>query len=247
MRRLLSQIRGENHLAKSQLENRLKELEKEKARGILTDEEYATRRTAIVATAGEAPAKGGAGRGIFKWGMLGCLGIFAATGALVIAVIVIIVVALGSAANDLDDGDGSSGDVRVALAEGTSGVISPAGSGSKQTKVTILKVVDGAAPGNEFFKAAAGKNYLGIEVLVENVGTKEITSPSWKLRDSKDFEHDRTFFSDIGPNLETLFNLTPGAKLQGWVVFEIDADATVKWIRADPNVILKNDLYFDAK
>ncbi len=234
-------------MAKSQLENRLKELDKEKSRGILTDEEYAARRAAIITAAGEAPAKGGAARGIFKWGVFGCLGIFAAAGALVIAVIVIFVVALGSAANDLDDGGGSGGDVHVALAEGASGVISPAGLGSKKAEVTILKVVDGAAPGNEFFKAAAGKKYLGIEVLVENVGTQEITSPDWKLRDSKDFEHDRAFFSDIGPNLETLFNLTPGAKLQGWVVFEIDADAAVKWVRADPNVFLKNDLYFDAK
>jgi hypothetical protein len=42
-------------------------------------------------------------------------------------------------------------------------------------------------------------------------------------------------------------NLTPDGKAEGWVAFEIPADAGVKWVRADPNFLIENDLYFDAR
>jgi hypothetical protein len=81
---------------------------------------------------------------------------------------------------------------------------------------------------------------------VQNVGSQEVNALDWLMRDSKDNEIRRTFVSGIGQNLEGAYTLTPGGKTSGWVVFEVDADASPKWIRADPNSFLKNDLYFDA-
>ena len=38
-----------------------------------------------------------------------------------------------------------------------------------------------------------------------------------------------------GEDIDVAFNLTPGGKLRGWVVFEIDIEAGPKWLRADPD------------
>ena len=143
----------------------------------------------------------------------------------------------------------SGGDVRVALAINASGEIAPQGNDKKRLRVTILQISDDIHSTNQFSKPAAGKKWWGIEVVVQNVGSEEATSLDWNLRDSKDFEHDLAFLVIDGPGtaLDPFYRLTPGGKKQGWVYFEFDADAQPKWVRADPNPFLKNDLYFDAK
>jgi hypothetical protein len=231
---------------KTELEQQIAELEKLRAKGVVTEDEYSARRAAIMAAAPTmAPAKGGgAGRGIMKWGFFGCVGIFAALGILVIVVIVAIAAAVGGSADSTKD---SGGDVHVSLAAGSSGEISAQGNGSKKSKVTIVQVTDNATSTNQLSKPAAGKKYWAMQVTVEDTGSKEVTSLDWKLRDSKDIETGRTFVAGVGDNLEVAYTLTPGGKTTGWVVFEIDADSQPKWVRADPNVFLKNDLYFDAK
>jgi hypothetical protein len=230
-------------LAKSRTEQQLQELDKLVRGGRITEEEYNLRRQAILSDTSVAPAKGGRG-GIFKWGALGCLGIFAAIGIGIVVIVVVIIAAIGSSADTADD---SGGDVRVALAPGAVGEISPENQGSRKLRVTILQVVDGASSENQFLSPEEGKKYWAVEVEVENIGSAEVSSPSWKLRDTTDIEHERTFFADVGENLETSFSLTPGGKLRGWVVFEIAVDASPRWLRADPNVILSDDLYFDAE
>lgn len=224
-------------MARSQIEKQLAELEKLRQRGKLTDDEYQSRRQAILA---DTASKGS---GPFKWGLLGCLGIFAAIAIALTILIVVLGAAMDSSGDDTPD---TGGDVRVTLEPGASGEIAPERNGSKRVKVTILQIVDGAESTNQFLSPTEGKKYWAVEVEVENVGTSEVSSPDWKLRDTTDVEHDRTFFQGVGENLDVSFDLTPGGKLQGWVVFEIDLDAGPKWLRADPNVFLANDLYFDA-
>lgn len=225
-------------MAKTSIERQLKELSDLHRKGVLSDDEYAMRRAAIMTSTAEPDrAKRG---GPLKWGFMGCLGIIGALVAVVVVVVVIVAVSTG--------GGSSSGtaDVHVALAKGNSGAIAPEGNSGKKSKVTILDIKDPATSTNEFEHPAAGKKYLAIDVEVENVGTHEVSSLGWKLRDSKDQEHDQTFVTGVGADLEPIYNLTPGGKTQGWVVFEIDSDASVKWIRADPDPFLSDDLYFDA-
>ena len=228
-------------------EQLLDELDKLAERGKITPEEYQTRRAAILTgnvVQPAVPQKSGGG-GIFKWGALGCLGIFAAIGLFVIVVIVAIAAALGNAADKADD---SGGDVRVALAAGASAEIAPEANGSKKSRVTVLQFVDGIESGNAFIVPAAGKKWVGFEVVIENTGTKQTNSFDWTLRDSSDQEHKRQYVMGApGTHVEVIYSdLTPGGKKQGWVYFEIDAGTTVKWLRADPNPFLAYDLYFDA-
>lgn len=228
---------------KTAFEQQLEELEKLRKKETINNDEYQARRSAIIAA---APAtddkKGRRGGGIFKWGMFGCLGMLGAIGGLVVVIVVIIAIAANNAADKTKD---SGGDVHVALAEGASGVISPDGNGSKKSQVKVLKIVDNAEA--NLAAPPAGKKYWAVQVEVQDVGTKEVTSLDWKLRDSTDAESDRTFFSGIGENLDVAYNLTPGGKTTGWVVFAIDKDAQPKWLRADPNPFLADDLYFDAR
>lgn len=228
---------------KTVLEQRIRELDTLRAKGTITEDEYAARRNALLSdtSVGAAPAKSGGG--LFKWGFLGCLGIFAALGIFVVVVIVAIVAAIGDSADKAAD---SGGDVHVAFAANASGTIAPEGNGSKKSTVTILETADN--PPGSLLKPAAGKKYWAVKVRVENTGTKEVSSLDWKLRDTLNNEHDRTFLSGIGENLEVIYSdLTPGGRVEGWVVFEIPAEAGPKWLRADPNPFLAHDLYFDVQ
>lgn len=218
----------------SNIERRLKELDKLKQKGVVNDEEYASRRVAIMNDTSEPDhAKRG---GPLKWGFFGCLGII---GAIVGVIVVIVSVSAGGSS-----GDGGK-DVHVALAKGSSGVIVPEG-GRTHLKVTVLDTADGAKSDNQFEQPPAGKKYIAFDMEVENVGQHEANWTSWKLRDSKDQEHDDNIVSGVGQPFDSLFNLTPGGKTQGWVVFTVDSDATAKWLRADPDPIGSGDLYFDA-
>lgn len=232
-------------MARSGTEKLLDELDSLAAKGRLSAEEYEARRSAIIAGNVAAPAekKGG---GLFRWGLLGCLGIIAAIGLFFVLLFVAIGVALNDAADDTPD---TGGDVRVTLAAGASGAIAPEGNGSKKSKVTILQVVDNVPSANQFIQPAAGKKWIGFEVEVENVGTAQVTSLDWTLRDTTDQEHERTPWTGAeGSAIDIAYHdLTPGGKKRGWLYFEVDAAAGIKWLRADPNPLLANDLYFDAR
>ncbi len=91
------------------------------------------------------------------------------------------------------------------------------------------------------------RRWWGVEVEVENIGTKEVNTPAWKLRDSADGEHEEVLILGAPDRLRFTGDLTPGGKASGWVYFEIPVDVSPKWLRADPDIILKNDLYFDAR
>lgn len=231
-------------MAKSALERQLEEIERLRKRGTLTDEEYEVRRAALLsATNVDAPAGKSRGSGIMKWGMLGCLGIFAGVGLLVVVIIVVIAAAIGGAGDEASD---PGGDVRVALAVGSSGEIAARGNGTRKSRVTILQIVDNP-PVSGIARPSEGKKFWGAQVEVENVGTQQVTSLDWKLRDTTDVESGRTFFHNLGEDLAAYHDLTPGGKVRGWVVFEIATDARPRWLRADPNPFLPYDLYFDAQ
>jgi len=226
----------------TELEKELKELEKSVKKGVLTEEEYQQRRASLIANGAPARPPGGKG-GLLKFGMFGCLGVVGGFVILIVVIGFVISAALSETASELEEG----ADVRIALTPNVSAEIWPGSLREKRSKVTILQIVDGAQSSNEFTRPGDGKKYYALEVLVENVGSQEVGSLDWKMRDSNDRELDRTFVSSIGEDIGYYSDLTPGGKAQGWVIFEMDESATPKWIRADPNPFLKNDLYFDAQ
>lgn len=235
-------------MAKSSLEKSLQEIEKLKAKGVISEEEYAERRAAIVSAAPAAEQRGGSGIGrVFKFGCLGIVGLF-------VVVAILGAVAAGSGGGD-DDGDSADatpgaagtnpGDVHVPLRAGSVGEIAPRRMGDRKLKITVLAIEDTVTPTSEFLTPPEGKRWWGMEVEVENVGTSEASTPSWKLRDANDGEIDRAFVVSAGESLDPLLNLTPGGKTRGWVYFEVPTGVAVKWVRADPNLFAENDLYFD--
>lgn len=237
---------------KSDTERRLEEASNLHARGVISDAEYAARRASIIAADNPAMSVKSGGRGVFKGGFFGCLGVIAAIVAVIVVVSIIAAIAAGSGDDDSTPAASgqvgtNKGDVHLAFAANASGTIAPEGNSNKRSRVTILQSEDAVKSTNEFIQPAAGKKWWGVKVEVENVGTAEVSSLDWKLRDSKDVEHDDTIVVSAGQALDPFYTLTPGGKKQGWIYFEIDADASPKWLRADPNPFLKNDLYFDLK
>lgn len=231
---------------KSEIERQLDDLDDLHAKGRITDQEYGIRRSAIMASSPSVASGNSRRGGIFKWGLFGCLGILAVIGVVFIALIAILGAALESADDDAPD---SGGDVRVALKVGAVGVIAPEGNGSKQSRVQILQIVDGVPSENQFIQPGPGRKWIGFEVVIENVGTKQVTSLDWTLRDSANLEHRRepwTGASDSALDLAYV-DLSPGGRKQGWIYFEVDQAASVQWLRADPNWLLADDLYFDAQ
>lgn len=242
-------------MAKSNLERQLEELDKLRQRGVLTDEEYAQRRTALMSQpAMQVVQQGGSGVGkVFKWGCLSIIVVFG------LIFVLGIIAAAGSGDDDDEPNPNASrentpgavgtnpGDVHVPLAVNSSGEVALDDDDEDKIRVTILQVADGVQSSNQFAEPSAGKKWWGVEVVVENTGTTEIGSPSWKLRDSNNGEHSNTFVVGAGDMLDAVFDLTPGGKTQGWVYFEIPSDANAQWLRADPNIFLENDLYFDAE
>jgi hypothetical protein len=240
-------------MAKSVLEQQLQELEKLRKKGTVTEEEYQQRRTALVTAPtglAQVPKSSSGAKGAFKFGMFGCLGIIGAIIAVIVVIVIIVVASAGGDDSTPASGGTSAagGDVHVAFAANASGEVAPKGLGDKKVRVTILQTAADFAATNQFSKPAAGKKFYGVEVLVEASGKEAVTTLSFKLRDSKDLEYDPTIVvGGPGDALDFVFQLTPGGKKQGWVYFEIAKDATPKWLRADPNVFLANDIYFDVK
>lgn len=236
-------------MAKSATEELLKELDQLRARGLITDEEYQARRQAIISGQVTPPVVVKKGGGFFRWLGIGCAGIVA-----VFVIIAIIGVASGGGDSGSSDTPPASGtgtvDVRVPLAEGAVGEIAPEGGESRKSRVTIVRIMDPVVSTNQFSQPKAGMRWIGFEVIHENIGTREIGSLDWKLRDTMDNEHDQDIVGPVVdlPDLDPVYtDLTPGGKKQGWIYFQVPEGAGIKWLRADPNLFAKGDLYFDAE
>lgn len=122
-----------------QLERQLKDLERQKARGVLTEEEYQARRAALINAAPVVAEKKRGG--LMKWGLVGCLGIFAAIGLFFVVIIVAISAAIGSDEGVQELATGNAKDVQVKIG-GTDGLKF---SGSIGT-VSGQRTVDGTIP-----------------------------------------------------------------------------------------------------
>ncbi|WP_322819708.1 DUF4352 domain-containing protein [Tepidiforma sp.] len=238
-------------MPKTPTEKLLQELEQLKSRGLITDDEYAERRQAIITGQVQAPPEKSGG-GLFKKLGIGC---GALVGILIVIGIVVAAAGGGGSGDQSSDtaaertpGSGSA-DVRVTLAQGAVGEVAPGGDASRKSRVTVVRIMDPVVSTNQFSQPKAGMRWIGFEVIHENIGTKEIGSLDWKLRDTNDGEHDIDIIGPVVemPDLDPVYSdLTPGGKKQGWIYFQVPEGAGIAWLRADPNIFAKGDLYFDA-
>ncbi len=187
-----------------------------------------------------------------KRGAIGCAGLLG----LCVVIAIAMSFAGGGEDDDVDDAvgavtdaaqsanPGNDEDVRVPLTEGSSGQVEH--EDDRISKVTIVRILDDVQSDNQFLEPATGNKYWGVEVIVEAVGEKAISSGSWKLRTADGFEYERKYAVGVGQDLQITGDLTPGGKAQGTVVFEVPEGATPEWLRYDPNMFLDGDLFFDA-
>ncbi len=225
------------------LERDLKELDALRDRGVITAEEYDVRRAALMAAVSASPPKrGNLVLEIFKWGSVGCLIVI---GVAVVVVILFLMAVIAAVRNSKDNTDDSGADVRVILATGASGEISPEGQGRSRQRVTILEIDEQAETPNGFQVPRDGYRFWGARVRVENIGERQTGTIDWTLRTTAGVEYDRLVAT--GDYQDLVYNdLSPGSAREGWIYFEIPDDAAVDWVRADPAILAAYDLYFDA-
>jgi hypothetical protein len=222
----------------SRIEKALREATRLLQNGTINQDEYEARRNAILSATPSVTERHG---GLFRWGLVGCIGIIAAVLLFFVVIVIAIAIAIGSSTGKPGE------DIHIRLVAGASGTIYPGSQETKKAKVTILELDEDAKSRSPLITPAAGQKFVALLVEIENVGTAEINSFDWKLRDSDNGEHNRRLVVGFVPALEFVNDLTPGGKLNGWVVFEIPANTRVQWVRADPNQFAKTDLYFDTE
>ena len=136
---------------KTDLESRLEELDKLKSKGTITEDEYATRRAAVMT---EAPAptvvvkKGG-----FPFSRVGCLGIIG------VVVLVIIIAAVASSGGSSNNKTSSNGSVTPLTAN--------------QAQVGDLLLTVNAVDTNytdKTFPAEDGTYYVTVDITGKNTG-----------------------------------------------------------------------------
>ncbi|GGY42450.1 DUF4352 domain-containing protein [Streptomyces djakartensis] len=91
--------------------------------------------------------------------------------------------------------------------------------------VTVVKVVDNAESGDEFFAPEDGRRWVGVQFRLVNTGTKAYSDSPGNGAQIADDQGQQfgTVLADItaGPSMSSDVRLKPGAKALGWVVFEV--------------------------
>jgi hypothetical protein len=172
---------------------------------------------------------------VLRWGAVGCLSVVG--GGLVLLVILVALIAL--AANDNDD----LKDTRVPLAEGSEGIVETAGE--RRVKVTLGAIQDPVASTNPFQKPRAGYHYLTISATIENIGEREVHGGRVILRMVDATEYDPALITGVGAFGNAFQTLTSGGRTDVTLAFEVKDGSVIDWLKFDPNLAAKGDLYFD--
>ncbi|WP_369274549.1 DUF4352 domain-containing protein [Streptomyces sp. R11] len=90
---------------------------------------------------------------------------------------------------------------------------------------TVVKVVDNAKSGDEFFAPESGNRWIGVQFQLVNTGSKVYSDApvnGAKIVDDQGQQFGPVL-ADItaGPSMSSDVRLKPGAKALGWVVFEV--------------------------
>jgi len=140
----------------------------------------------------------------------------------------------------------SKEDVHTTLAEGQSAELV---DGKEVYRLTLERIVDGAASTNEVQRPKEGNRYLLFALVVENAGTQAhlITASNFQLRTTAGFDYDAVFAPTGFEEGEGLSQeIGPGGKARGIVAFEIPEGEQPLFLKFDPNPFTPAELYFDA-
>ena len=104
-------------------------------------------------------------------------------------------------------------------------------------KVIVLSAERNWDSGNEYIKPASGKEYVKVEVSIENNSSNEVSYNTfdWKIQDSNGniTSADSSTYATDG--LLGSGDLAAGSKVSGFIVFEVPADDTGLTLRYEPS------------
>ena len=133
-------------------------------------------------------------------------------------------------------------DVRVPYAAGSSGLVET--GGGVKVRVTI-DAISGPVT-SSFANPEVGFHFMVIDLTVENAGEKETTGGSFILRMEDGFEYRDRFIPGLETDVNYRQRLTSGGKTALRLGFEVRDGSVVEWLKFDPQVLAKGDLYFDG-
>lgn len=90
---------------------------------------------------------------------------------------------------------------------------------------TVVKVVDNAKSGDEFFAPESGNRWVGVQFQLVNTGSKVYSDAP--VNGAKVVDDQGQQFGPVladitaGPSMSSDVRLKPGAKTLGWVVYEV--------------------------
>ncbi|MEU9607961.1 DUF4352 domain-containing protein [Streptomyces sp. NPDC048057] len=112
-------------------------------------------------------------------------------------------------------------------------------SDGEQVQVTLKKVADPAKSADEFFKPDAGKRWVGAQFEIVNTGTADYDDSPGNGSQIADAQGQRfeTTFAEItaGPSMTSSAKVKPGAKVLGWLVYEVPKGAKLASIQFSMN------------
>jgi hypothetical protein len=126
-------------------------------------------------------------------------------------------------------------DQRFPMQPGVTAVVVAGYNADQLSTVTLGETIDGFThPSNQFQAPEAGNRWWGIYLAIENTGTADTISLRYKLRLEGQAEYDPRFIAGVPGMIEyTYSDLTPGARKEGWLYFEIPAGAEIDALRVD--------------
>ena len=112
-------------------------------------------------------------------------------------------------------------------------------------KVTIVDIVDPATTESPIFQPAEGNRYYAVEVIIEATGGEVVNTGVWTLGTSDGGTYETVMLTGVG---EDIFygDTVPGTPDQGYLVFEIPADATVNWLFMSTSIYVGRNIVFDV-
>lgn len=105
----------------------------------------------------------------------------------------------------------------------------------EQLAVTLKKWVDPAESANEFSKPQDGKRYVSAQFELVNTGTAVYSdSPGngAQVADDQGQQFHSTFAeTKAGPEMSSSAKAAPGAKVLGWITFEVPKDSKISKVQ----------------
>ncbi|MFF3622345.1 DUF4352 domain-containing protein [Streptomyces sp. NPDC002467] len=109
----------------------------------------------------------------------------------------------------------------------------------EQLAVTLKKWVDPAESANEFSKPQDGKRYVSAQFELVNTGSvvySDSPGNGAQVADSDGQQFHSTFAeTKAGPEMTSSAKAAPGAKVLGWITFEVPKDSKVAKVQFSMN------------